>query len=432
MTNSSNNHLIKHSSAIHVSNNLTAIERKISNIILKHAFASLLSKEEHTIQLKDIVNYLGWKNSITNYTLIKDALRNLVKTSIEWNVLGKDKKNIWTATTIISSVSIEDGSGICTYSYSPHLRKLLSTPNIYAKLNLLIQTQISSKHSLVLWEYFSEILSSQKRKNVSTEWIEIKHIKKLLGVEKVKGYDELKFFNRDILKKSINEINKVSDLYVEYLFKKEGRKVTHISFEISRNKEEKEIEDFEEKCLSKPDVNVKMQNEEQGNPSFEFLRNRLNYSEAYARNIIKKYKDRDLEYVIDYVKDKNEKGKIKNIRNYFRKIISEYEKESNIEINLSPTIYSEETSREVEKEINILDKPWKDIVKLMINQNGIGIYISWLSKLKFVRLRDGIIIFKTDSRFIRDWMKEHHKPGILRAAKEINSEIFSMEIELDL
>ncbi|ETO34917.1 hypothetical protein RFI_02168, partial [Reticulomyxa filosa] len=53
------NTLIKHSAVVHISNNLTATERKISNILLKNAFSNLNKTIKHSISIRDILLELG-------------------------------------------------------------------------------------------------------------------------------------------------------------------------------------------------------------------------------------------------------------------------------------------------------------------------------------------------------------------------------------
>lgn len=207
------NELIKHTSAIHISNTISAIERKISNILLKNAFSYLLTKEVHVISLREIMSFLGWSTTNESYDAIKNALKKLNTTQIEWNILGKDKKNKWGATTIISWAQIEDG--ICKYSYSPILRDLLAAPNIYARLNMAVQARFDSKYSLALWEFLVEFMCSASNNCVATDWIELHSIRRVLGIEKAKSCAEFKVLNRDVLKKAITEINSVSDIKVE-------------------------------------------------------------------------------------------------------------------------------------------------------------------------------------------------------------------------
>lgn len=53
------NTLLKHSGTIHISNDLTLIERKIYNILLKHAFNLIDKPVKHQIRLDNLKRLIG-------------------------------------------------------------------------------------------------------------------------------------------------------------------------------------------------------------------------------------------------------------------------------------------------------------------------------------------------------------------------------------
>ena len=105
-------------------------------------------------------------------------------------------------------------------------------PNIYAKLNLLIQNTFNSKHSLVLWEFLLESLCSGKNVN-KTEWIDIEDYKKLLGIEG-DGYQKFKELSRVLVKKPLKEINEKSDVCAKEEYQRKGRKVVALRFDVQK------------------------------------------------------------------------------------------------------------------------------------------------------------------------------------------------------
>jgi hypothetical protein len=223
------NELIKHTGAIHITNTLTLVQRKTSNVLLKNAFPSLLEHETHSMAIADVAAAIGLESN--NHDAIKDALRVLAKTQLEWNILGTDRKNEWGVSTALASVRIKDG--ICEYAYSPHLRELLRNPNIYARLNLVVQNGFRSKHALALWELLSGALSAGKAEKVSTEWMSLDSYRQLLGFS-TSDYPEFKYLNRDLIKFPLSEINRVSDIQADVEYQRKNRVVTGLRFHVER------------------------------------------------------------------------------------------------------------------------------------------------------------------------------------------------------
>lgn len=229
------NEVVKHVGAIHISNSLSLLERKVSNVLLRNAWDSLLTADVHTIKIRDLAQAVGFNSG--DMELIKDTLRALRNIEIQWNTLGRDRKNVWTTSGILASIRIFEGSGVCEYSYPPPLRSILRNPNIFARLNLLIQRQFGSKYALALWEYASGELSLSAdegaKERCLTEWIAVEALRRLLGSENP-AYDEYKIFNRDVLKPAVSEINRISNLEIlETETQREKRKITALRFSIA-------------------------------------------------------------------------------------------------------------------------------------------------------------------------------------------------------
>jgi hypothetical protein len=237
---SNDNQLIKHTATVHISNTLTLTARKTSNVLLKNAFPLLNKQERFRIKLSDLMEAIGLGKS-ENYRVIRDALDLLENTGIKWNVFDKDRQVDWTkkaytSSRLIASVIYDENGGYCEYSYSYHLRELFKSPNIYAKIDLLVQRQFKSKHALALWEFLVEAMCSSTHTNkeiMSTAWIELEGYRKFLGLGDGE-YQDFKDLNKFIIKKSLAEINQVSDIEAKVFYKKEARKVIALRFEIKR------------------------------------------------------------------------------------------------------------------------------------------------------------------------------------------------------
>src|SRR5579863_762050 len=74
--------LKKHAAAIHCSNFLSLLQRKICNALLYHAYRELLLKEEHEITIKQLCKLISYQGN--NHAAIKESLRGLLSIVIEW------------------------------------------------------------------------------------------------------------------------------------------------------------------------------------------------------------------------------------------------------------------------------------------------------------------------------------------------------------
>jgi plasmid replication initiation protein len=217
--------LKKHVGSIHCSNTLSLLQRKISNVLLYHAYDELLIKEEHEISLKNLCSMIGYSSH--DYDSIKRALKALISTVLEWNLLADTKavrEEDWNASSILASVGIR--GGVCTYSYSNRLKKLLYMPEMYGKINIAVQAKFKSNYGLALYE------NCIRYQNLPhTRWFALAMFRKLMGVPETK-YPIFRDFKRRVLDKSVEEINLYSDIVIQPEIEREGHKVNRIRFKL--------------------------------------------------------------------------------------------------------------------------------------------------------------------------------------------------------
>ena len=93
--------LIKSSAVIAISNKISLLQRKIFNFLIAHAYSDLQAKESYQIDIRQLTQIIGFNSK--NITYLKESLKQLMATVVEFNLLGKDKES-WSATTLLSSV----------------------------------------------------------------------------------------------------------------------------------------------------------------------------------------------------------------------------------------------------------------------------------------------------------------------------------------
>lgn len=217
--------LKKHVATIHSSNKLSLLQRKIANALLYNAYEELFDRDEHEIHIAVLCQLIGYDSH--DYKSIRKALINLLATVVEWNLVDGDKLDtggIWNASSIIADASIE--GPICTYSYSNKMKKLLHKPELYGRLNMLVQAKFQSSYGLALYENCIRFQSIEQ-----TPCFDLATFRKLMGVADGK-YLIFRDFKHRVLDKAVEEVNKHSPIFITPELYKTNRQVTGIQFHI--------------------------------------------------------------------------------------------------------------------------------------------------------------------------------------------------------
>ena len=225
------NEVIKASPAIQIQSRISLLQRRAWNVLLANAYNELPDKDIHSVSMVELSAKLGFGDGNQEY--LKEVLKSIVDCTVEWNLLNKDNKQVWGAASLLAFVEIEDG--ICCYQFPHPLRLKLHNPRVYAKLNLRLQNQFTSRYALILWEvcfdYFDE-----DRQQGETSFIPLETFRELMGLEK-NEYPLFKELNRNVIKPAIKEINALTDYHVEVEHKRIGRRIGELKFRITKVKQ---------------------------------------------------------------------------------------------------------------------------------------------------------------------------------------------------
>ena len=223
--------LIKASPAIQVQSKMTLLQRRAWNVLLANAYDELPNTDIYQIGVAELAAKLGFNSKNESY--LEEILEALVDYKVKWNLLNKDKEEEWGVAVLLASAGIKDG--ICTYGFAPHLRLKLHNPRIYAKLNLRLQNQFSSRYALVLWEVCFDYFDTDRDQG-ETPFIPIETFKELLGLGK-DDYPIFSEFNRSVIKPAIKEINDLTNYLVEVEQRRIGRRIGELKFHITKVKQ---------------------------------------------------------------------------------------------------------------------------------------------------------------------------------------------------
>ncbi len=233
--------LPKNIGAMHISNDLTLVERKIMNIIILNSLRaeqkqltiqySEDNKKYYKITLSEIIEYIGWDGS-NNRSHIKDALEKLVSTTLRFNILEKQKTDggKWNVVTnLLGAVIYQDDAQEIHYCFNDVIKDIIIKPTLYGMLDFAIQQSITSKYTLALWEYLTSEISVSQGRKCTTEFLSIKEYVELIAGRNVK-YEEFKYISKELIKEPLAELMQKTNLYVEHEFGKKGRKVENLRF----------------------------------------------------------------------------------------------------------------------------------------------------------------------------------------------------------
>lgn len=221
--------VIKHSATVQVTNTVPLLARRLWNVLLSRAYDDLPDWERvrvHRVPVGEVLEALGTTTRNTDH--LKDLLKALASTPVEWNVLGKDSVEEWGVSALLAEAKIKGGQ--VEFSYGPTLRERLHNPRLYVRISLSIQNRFASKHSLALYELCVDYLDVTRGRG-ETPWITLDTYRSMMGIEDGQ-YARFAQLNQRVVKASVKEVNKRSDVAVAVEYQKDGRLVTALKFRV--------------------------------------------------------------------------------------------------------------------------------------------------------------------------------------------------------
>lgn len=218
--------LKKHVAAIHIGAKLSLLQRKLVNALLYNAYDQLLTGQEHHISASVLCEMIGFDSKNIGY--LKGALKGLMETVVEFDVLEEDGERSWEAMVLLPYAKIKGGT--CTYRYERALAEKLYHPDVYSKINLSVLREMNSAHALVLYEncYRFEGIGH-------TAWWDVEVFRKLMAVDMMPSYKPFKALNRNVIQPAMKEVNKLSNIQIEMETRMKGRTVTGLRFIVKPN-----------------------------------------------------------------------------------------------------------------------------------------------------------------------------------------------------
>ncbi|SAL73974.1 plasmid replication protein [Caballeronia terrestris] len=225
------------------SGKITLLTRKLFNVLLAVAQQADESGDTYRALLSDIVANSAFDSNDT--ALVKEHLRRMVSVQVEWSTGTSSQKpgRKWGISTLIADAEILEDPATrrvwVEFSFAPKIKKKLLDPVQYARLSLQFQSQLRSSAGLALYEICVRYLTNPSHLTMRETWEWWRPI--LSGTPDTEAGDEAKreykYFKRDYLRPAIAEVNAVTNIFVELIEHREGRRVAEIQFRVTEKKQ---------------------------------------------------------------------------------------------------------------------------------------------------------------------------------------------------
>ncbi|WP_225721836.1 replication initiation protein [Candidatus Vallotiella sp. (ex Adelges kitamiensis)] len=224
------------------SGKITLLTRKLFNVLLAVAQQADESGDTYRALLSDIVKNSAFDSNDT--ALVKEHLRRMVSVQVEWSTGTSSQKpgRKWGISTLIADAEILEDTTTrrvwVEFSFAPKIKKKLLDPVQYARLSLQFQSQLRSSAGLALYEICVRYLTNPSHLTMREPWEWWRPI--LSGTPDLEGSNdakhEYKYFKRDYLRPAIAEVNAVTNINIELMEHREGRRISEIQFRVVERK----------------------------------------------------------------------------------------------------------------------------------------------------------------------------------------------------
>jgi len=183
---------------------------------------------------KEVINYLypETKNKLIHkgyYAKCKKYIDKLTEMSIEIINKKENNRKIYDKFALCVQTRWDTGKEYLDIEFSDRILPfLVGLKGTFTQYEIGILPKLKSIYSIRMYEYFN--MKTHGKKIKWEEQIEI--LKEILGIKKTQ-YKEYGNFEK-ILKTSQEQINKYTDLHIEYKPIKTGRKTTSIMFTVAK------------------------------------------------------------------------------------------------------------------------------------------------------------------------------------------------------
>lgn len=233
-----------------VEGNLSLLSRKVFNVMMYHAqemkvpglnapIDTPAAKKYFWIPLSDLARDAAYDSKDVQY--LKKRLEEMQNIK-----LLMENERQWTSERLVSSVTLVNPAGLNKhsgqvwfgYAFPPEVHEQVMAPSTYTRLSIVYQSSLKSGSALALYEICRRYATNPSKLTL------IQSYEHWYGVItgnpiSVSAPPVYKYFKRDTLKPAIAEINALTDISVELVEHKNGRRVEKLQFRVEQTKQAK-------------------------------------------------------------------------------------------------------------------------------------------------------------------------------------------------
>lgn len=216
---------------------LSLLQRKLGNAWAKHAIENSADANGWwVLGIKDLAQDVGFDSNNRQY--LKESAEALMRIVFEWDVMSPSNKRPWKASVMFPEVEIH--ADVIRYQISSQLRELIVKPEIYALIDMNVVRRFRRASSLAIWEFC--VRFEKIGRTAEVPWEQFRDM--VLGeTSEARTYQEYKYFKAKVLKPAIAEVNSESNLVIELVEAKIGKRVASLRFEIHKKMAAEEVVD---------------------------------------------------------------------------------------------------------------------------------------------------------------------------------------------
>ena len=223
-------YLLQHHAISRSIHSLSATAKKLTAMAMA-LLPTDLSSLTAAFTFTEFCNALGYSKSGESFRLFKAAVDECVDNKIRIEIMSsKPGKKVRETYTWFTYSKIDEGTGICKMSFSPHLASaLLEMKRVYAKINLLDIGRLQSMYAIRLFELTKsyESLAGKDGNEQGAWYVEypVTEFRQLFDLSD-DVYKETRRFRQFVIERPVKEINKAGiGLEIETEGVKQGRRL---------------------------------------------------------------------------------------------------------------------------------------------------------------------------------------------------------------
>lgn len=219
---------------------ITILARKVYNVMMHYAQEQGVEQPLYRVRLRDVVSGIDFNSNNTD--VIKEHLRQMVTTKVEWQSPTKGEGAKWAVSALIAhaELSTERGEVFMEWSYAINIKHEILDPQRYARISLAFQSEFKSMPGLALYEICSRYIDNPSGLTARQHWTWWRPVLTGCPEDQVGIYAEWKYFNRDVIKKAVVEVNQITDLEIAVIeHAGKGRAVGDLQFSVKRKQQVK-------------------------------------------------------------------------------------------------------------------------------------------------------------------------------------------------